>query len=203
MSQEFQAMNLLAVFGAYGTLSPVSQVPTGFLFLFLAVLSPILVLVAYLSFDTTLPRHCRVAMSYFVFVGLLFSLAGLAGLFRSSELLADIFFDCSVVLPISDLIYRIKTGLSFHGVVTDLPYDHHAVSVVVLIAGLSIAGAAMMMSKRIKAGFFICLGFTTISILATLWAILGKNPAGALPFWVLWSASYAVAYWLSRLDLKF
>ena len=153
-------------------------------------------------------RPKRLALSYLYFSALVYFWAGLAGTGAHNELVGILIMDNSVVFPIAALVRVLQTALNSHASgLSDLRYDVVDVSGIVIICSLAAMGATKAMSWKLKSGYYVWVGFISISLIASLWYFLtnvfgGAGVTGRLIWLVACPSSYALAYWVARPQLN-
>jgi hypothetical protein len=167
-----------------------------------------------LGSDPDLPLYRRVGIGYLLTVSLAHFWAGVFGTNVSSELVANLFFSHSLVLPLAALTHAIRTCVSIYPCrLSDLGYSlpespRDLSPVVIVLAGIGVA-AAIAMLKRVRIAYFVWLGLVVISVCASLWNIVAVVlPTYPRPYVVdlssgeyidplCWSVSCGLAYWFA------
>jgi hypothetical protein len=185
---------LVVVLSLTGIVGPLFQGFVGIL-CFLAF-NVVLVYAISLASASSVPLHSRLGIGYLLATGLAYFWAGVFGLRDSGEIVASLIFRNSLVSPLAALTHAIQTCAGAH------PFALVAI------------GAAVAMFRKIRVGHLVWLVFVLITVTASVWNILGDFVVarGGGPefdfssvdyvYPVFWTASYALAYWLARLEPK-
>lgn len=122
------------------------------------------------SLDRTMPKSRRLAIMYLFCVGLFYFAAGIAGSspVRSTSSVAYFLLADSAVFPAAALVHAITSHAnSYPGSLYEVTENLHLLSVVVTYCGVAAIAAAVAMTKKLKIGYFVWLGLTTVSSFAS------------------------------------
>lgn len=158
------------------------------------------------SLDRTMPKSRRLAIMYLFCVGLFYFAAGIAGSspVRSTSSVAYFLLADSAVFPAAALVHAITSHAnSYPGSLYEVTENLHLLSVVVTYCGVAAIAAAVAMTKKLKIGYFVWLGLTTVSSFASLWclamdALQRVGPTDSQCWAFIWTTSYVLGYWAAR-----
>jgi hypothetical protein len=171
----------------------------------------------YSSFDISIPWSRRLAVSYLVFVSVIYFWAGVAGLKEYGELFADLFWYFLTVSPFPLFHIMEKCVQSFPCRIFEVAYDplptstdeSRIISIIVIYLALAAIVAAFAMLKEERLGYLVWFPLVNLSIVTALCNVLADlnsvfawlpvSGATRFPLYSLfWSASYGLAYWAIR-----
>ncbi len=161
-----------------------------------------------LSFDTTIPKGRRLAITYLFVVGILYFWTGAAGSsqIRSTNFVAYGMLNASVALPAAVFVHAIRNHLSNYPTqLHQLSDDLRGLSNIVVYFGLVAIAAAIAMFLRSKIGYFVWLGLIVFAACVGLWYLIVSSVSHGFltenQIWLaLWMSSYVAALWFTRSD---